>query len=324
MENDHLHTVPKIIRKFAESLGTEVNKHRLDIPEKFGKGYCRGYIIFDHIRMLILQYELKTTLVIDNPEFDPAISMILFKFQNVIPEKATASAGSPARADPSVLVATSSMHTDVTVPIHSNNATINIEVDPNYLKGLLPLSGKSPVLQTLLQNKEPFLFDQIIYPSLQKILDEIVAEPVDESFILFFLKVKAEELICRLLMELDRRDEKRLYALNSQDVQTIYKAKEEMLKHLDKPPVIQALAADAKMSPTKLKRLFKQIFGDSIFSYYQEFRMKEAARLLTLEKLSVSDVGYKLGFTNLSHFTRVFEQHMGIKPKKYSTTMSGY
>jgi AraC-like DNA-binding protein len=72
------------------------------------------------------------------------------------------------------------------------------------------------------------------------------------------------------------------------------------------------------MSPSKLKRLFKQIFGNSIFSYYQAFRMKEAARLLKEEKLSVSDVGYQLGFTNLSHFSRVFKEHIGMKPKQYS------
>jgi AraC-like DNA-binding protein len=46
--------------------------------------------------------------------------------------------------------------------------------------------------------------------------------------------------------------------------------------------------------------------------------MKEAARLLKEEKLTVTDAGYKLGFTNLSHFSRVFKEHMEIKPKQYS------
>lgn len=69
---------------------------------------------------------------------------------------------------------------------------------------------------------------------------------------------------------------------------------------------------------SKLKRLFKQIFGNSIFSYYQEFTIKEAARLLEDDRLSVSEVGYRLGFTNLSHFTKVFEEQIGMKPKQYS------
>ncbi|GHV55343.1 AraC family transcriptional regulator [Bacteroidia bacterium] len=239
--------------------------------------------------------------------------MILFKFQNIIPKTGTVS-----KAIPSVLIATSSLNTEAVIPVHTNTAAINIEVDANYLSGLFGLPEKSPVLQSLLQNTQPLLFKQMVYPSLQKIVDEIVGEPVGEIFEPVFLRIKAEELVCRLLMELEKRDEKRLYPLNIQDIQTIYKMKEQMLAHPETPPVISELAVCANMSPSKLKRLFKQIFGNSIFSYYQEFRMKEAARLLKEGKLSVSDVGYQLGFTNLSHFSKVFKEHTGMKPKQYS------
>lgn len=70
---------------------------------------------------------------------------------------------------------------------------------------------------------------------------------------------------------------------------------------IDKPPVITEEAAYAGMSPTKLKRLFRQIFDNSIFNY-QDYLMREASRMRKEEKLSVTEVGYKLGYTNLSHF----------------------
>jgi AraC-like DNA-binding protein len=299
-------------------LGTEVQNRRLEIPEKFGKGYCAGFVFNEHIRMLILNYELNENLVVENPDINTSGRMILFKFQNIFPKKEIVSTGKRLKTIPSVLIGTSRMNTDVIIPVDTNTATINIEVDANYLNGLFDLSEKSPVLQSLLQNTQPLLFEQVIYPSLQKIMDEIVTESVDETFELFFLRIKAEELVCRLLMELEKRDEKHLYALNIHDIQNIYKVKEQMLEHLETPTVINELAVYANMSPSKLKRLFKQIFGNSIFSYYQEFRMKEAARLLKEEKLTVSDVGYKLGFINLSHFSRVFKEHIGIKPKQYS------
>ena len=194
----------------------------------------------------------------------------------------------------------------------------NIEVNSDYLNGLFDFSGKSPILQSLLQNKQPLLFEQMIYPSLQTIVDEIITEPVDETFKLFFLRVKAEELICRLLMELEKRNEKHLFSLNAHDIQATYKVKEKILEHLETPPVINDLAIYANMSQTKLRRLFKQIFGKSFFGYYQGFRMKEAARLLKDEKLSVSEVGYRLGFTNLGHFTQVFKDQIGMNPKRYS------
>lgn len=299
-------------------MGTEIKNRRLEIPEKFGKGYCTGFVFNEHIRMLISNYELNEDLVVENPDINAAKRMIFFKFQNIFPKTEIVSTEKHLMEMPSVLVATSSVNTDDVISIHTNTAVINIEVDANYLNGLFDLSGKSPVLQSLLQNTQPLLFEQMIYPSLQKIVDEIVTEPVDPAFELFFQRIKAEELICRLLMELEKRDEKHLYALNIHDIQAIYKVKEQMLEHLETPPVINELAVCANMSSSKLKRLFKQIFGNSIFSYYQEFRMKEAARLLKEEKLFVSDVGYHLGFTNLSHFSRVFEEHIGMKPKQYS------
>ncbi len=57
------------------------------------------------------------------------------------------------------------------------------------------------------------------------------------------------------------------------------------------------------------------------FDYYQSMRMQEAARLLKKERMSVSEVGYQMGFTNLGHFSKVFEQYMGMKPKKWSVTV---
>jgi AraC-like DNA-binding protein len=318
MKKDKQETVPKILKRLAQLLGTEVINRRLEIPEKFGSGYCTGFIFNEHIRMLISNYELKEDLVVENPEIDASKRMIFFKFQNIFPKTETASTEKQLVEMPSVLVATSSIYTDEVISIHTNTAVINIEVDANYLNELFDFSEKSSVLQSLLQNTQPLLFEQIIYPSLQKIVNEIVTETVDETFKLFFLRIKAEELVCRLLMELEKRDEKQLYALNAHDIQIIYKVKEKILEHLEIPPVIAELAVGANMSPSKLKRLFKQVFGNTIFSYYQEFRMKEASRLLREEKLTVADAGYKLGFINLSHFSKVFNEHIGMKPKQYS------
>jgi len=318
VEKDEQQTVPNVLKRLARLLGTEVKNRKLEIPEKFGMGYCTGFVFNEHIRMLISNYELNEEIGVENPDIDTSKRMLFFKFQNIFPKTETLQAGKQLEAMPSVLIATSRINTDDVISIHTNTATINIEVDADYLNGLFDLTGKSPVLQSLLQNTQPLLFEQLIYPSIQKIVDEIVTEPVDETFELFFRRIKAEELICRLLMELEKRDEKRLYALNTHDIQAIYTVKEQMLKHLEITPVINELAVSAQMSPSKLKRLFRQIFGNSIFSYYQEFRMKEAARLLKEERLSVSEVGYRLGFTNLSHFSRVFNEHVGMKPKQYS------
>lgn len=301
-------TVPKIIELFANLLGTEIENRKLEIPDRFGKGYCRGFVFNEHIRMIISNYELYEDLTIENPDIDTDGKMIFFKFQNVFSKSGI----------PSVMIGTSRLNTDDVISIHSNTATINIEIDAHYLNSLFYSYEKSPILKGLLQNAQPYLFEQVLYSSLQEIVNDIISENTEEVFELFFLRVKAEELICRLLMDLGKRDGKQLYALNVHDIEAIYRIKVLIIEDLGVPPVISELSVIAGMSPTKLKRLFSQIFGNSIFSYYQDLRMKEAAALLREKKYSVSEVGYKLGFTNLGHFSRIFKKHIGMSPKKYA------
>lgn len=305
--------VPAILVRLAEQLGTVVTQGRLEIPGKFGRGYCFGMVFNAHIRLLISNYELHEDIVVENPEVDPSRKTIFFKFQDIFPKTEPGVAAMPA-----VLIGTSRVNTDEAIAVHSNTGVINIEVDADYLNSQFDLPGANTVLQSLLDNRQPLLFEQVIHPALQPIVDAILTQAATDKFRRFFLRVKTEELICHLLMALEERDNQRLYPLNSQDITVIYRLRNQLLNSLADPPVIADLAAASNMSPSKLKRLFRQIFGDSIFTYYQAFRMKEAARLLREEKLSVTETGYRLGFTNLSHFTRVFEKHTGIKPKKYS------
>ncbi|TDO23819.1 helix-turn-helix transcriptional regulator [Pedobacter duraquae] len=306
-------SIPNVLIKFADSLGINLTNNRLDIPDIFGKGYCAGYVFNEHIRLLISDYELKEDLMLEQPEELATGKLLFFKFQNIFPKVI----GEPSQT-PSVLIATRRIAAGEAFTIHSNTETINIEVDIHYLNELLQPAERSHVLQSLLQESVPLFFEQLIYPALLKVVEEILTPAGNSTFRLFFLRVKAEELICRLLMELDKREEKELYPIHDRDIHVIYQIRDQLLANIQAAPVIADLAMQAAMSPTKLKRLFRQIFGTSIFNYYQQFRMKEAARLLKTEKLSVAAVGYHLGFTNLSHFSKLFEAHIGMKPKKYS------
>ncbi|MBC3794112.1 hypothetical protein [Spirosoma utsteinense] len=110
MKGDTRESVPNVLYRLAYVLGTVVTNWTVEIPEEFGTGYCSGFVFNENIRLLILNYELKEDLVIDNPEVNDSASMLLFKFQNVIPKTATPSTG---RETPSVLIATSSINTDV-------------------------------------------------------------------------------------------------------------------------------------------------------------------------------------------------------------------
>lgn len=112
-----------------------------------------------------------------------------------------------------------------------------------------------------------------------------------------------------------------LYEGMSLEMEQIYKVRANILADLSVPPQLPALAKKTGLSLTKMKQVFRQTFGDSIYNYYQSERMRHAAHLL--KEYSVSEVGYHIGFSNLSHFTRVFERHHQVKPKRYKAALEG-
>lgn len=82
------------------------------------------------------------------------------------------------------------------------------------------------------------------------------------------------------------------------------------------PPPIPDLARIATMSETKLKSLFKKIYGYSPYEYYQRNRMLKAKQLIAARKYSVKEVGSRLGFKNLSNFTIAFKKQFNKLPSE--------
>jgi AraC-like DNA-binding protein len=106
--------------------------------------------------------------------------------------------------------------------------------------------------------------------------------------------------------------------INRADAERLLYVRSEILQDLSVSPILAELAQIGAMGETKLKQLFKQMFGSTIYNYYQQARIEEAALLLKQGKYSVAEVGYKLGLSNLSHFSRLFEKHYRLNPKRFS------
>lgn len=82
------------------------------------------------------------------------------------------------------------------------------------------------------------------------------------------------------------------------------------------PPSISNLSKMAAVSPSKLKKQFKEIYGMPIFEYYQHNRMLKAKELLLRGEYSVKEVGYEIGYANLSNFAVAFRKEFTILPSE--------
>lgn len=94
----------------------------------------------------------------------------------------------------------------------------------------------------------------------------------------------------------------------------IYKAREILLEHIGDPITIKELSRKVAMNECYLKKGFKEVFGTTIFDFYQQQRMEHAKYLLYEKNLSVTDVSALLGYSSISHFSAAFKKHTGLKP----------
>ncbi|SFM88072.1 AraC-type DNA-binding protein [Chitinophaga sp. YR627] len=315
-------TIPKIS---AGSFGAKLENGITRIPKNIGTGYIKGFIINPRLRLIVRQYELKEEWMLDRGISEDGNEFVVFSFQNVYHAKETIrnhklQAPSGGMLLPSVQIATTDFNYEL-LPANRKVNSIVVTVHVDYLRALLQPKTENTFLQVILAGTQPFLFEEILSPGIQDIAAAIVMADPPKELQEYYYKIKAEELIYLLLVELLKRQDTSMQKLNAADIRKILEVKTSILSNIETPPVIADLVKLSGMSESKLKRLFKQIFGNSIFNYYQAFRMKEAAYLIKEEKISVSEAGYRLGFSNLSHFTRLFETHIGVKPKKYSLTV---
>jgi AraC-like DNA-binding protein len=115
-----------------------------------------------------------------------------------------------------------------------------------------------------------------------------------------------------------RQGKTNIYNINQIDLNNIFSVRKQISSSFPEKLKIEKLARDNGISVRKLQNLFKQIFGITISQFMLNDRMRKAKEMLDSGTYTVSEVGYFLGYTNLSHFTQAFKKKFQVNPKKYS------
>ncbi|WP_293876851.1 helix-turn-helix domain-containing protein [Sphingomonas sp. UBA978] len=84
---------------------------------------------------------------------------------------------------------------------------------------------------------------------------------------------------------------------------------------------LEALSAQAGLTPSHFCRVFKRATGATPHQYVMKARLDRARDLLGQSDLSVAQVAEMTGFTSQSHFTRAFRQYAGHTPSGWRHTI---
>lgn len=89
-----------------------------------------------------------------------------------------------------------------------------------------------------------------------------------------------------------------------------------MDREFAEPLDVSSLAATALMSPGHFSRRFKDVYGESPYSYLLTRRIERAAALLR-RGVPVSRACVEVGYSSLGSFSARFTEVMGVTPSAY-------
>lgn len=150
-------------------------------------------------------------------------------------------------------------------------------------------------------------------PEMFRVIAEMWHTPYAGNLNRLFMESKATEL---LLLQIARLDSQTAGAtrLTASDIERLTFIKEYLDRHFAAELSISLLSRHAAISQTSLKSGFRQLFDTTVFGYITGLRLAEAKRLLTEEKLQVSEVADRVGYRYPHHFAAAFKKKFGISP----------
>ncbi|WP_179353449.1 helix-turn-helix transcriptional regulator [Winogradskyella vidalii] len=160
--------------------------------------------------------------------------------------------------------------------------------------------------------------DGKISPSMAVVLNQLISFNLNSSIKPLYFKGKAYELLSLFFNRSEDADiEQCPFLVDEVNVAKLKKAKDIIIANMAEPPSLQELADEIDLSLKKLKEGFKQIYGDSVFSFLFDYKMEVARKLLESGDYNVNEVGLRVGYSTGSHFIAAFKKKFGTTPKKY-------
>ena len=191
---------------------------------------------------------------------------------------------------------------------------LNIFVSKQWIEDNIMDPGNKEYIRQILESDAPLAlteeFDYIHREMIKALFNSRYRDKIQKlsavvSIISFLVKSISERLL-----RISNNN------MESQDEEAIKRVCTELKNKWISFPSIQELARVAKMGESSFKAKFKRYTGISPYQYYLKIKLAKAMDFLVNTEMSVSEIGYACGYSNLSHFSRQFKKEFGMLPNE--------
>lgn len=313
----------KFIEDWAQFLQIRPDDHFLSLPPSVGTGYFYGKAFNDAMSFLVMNVKFNDDILLDREALDET-SLLLYFIQ-------VDSAGLYRVTTDIDKVEYNAPVKRRNIFISSTNYPIQIQYSKNTELKLIGIYFKHSLLRKFLK-KDVFHYlqeySQLRLKNRDKrtiakeeaiLLSEIFGTDIQDDLgkIILYNRILllVEKVLNRLLIT--EWPESRTKKLKEEDMDGL-KEVETILseKELEKFPSINNLSRVALMSSSKLKKRFKEVYGMKLYEFYNHNRLSKAKKWIESGETNIKEAAYRIGFSNLSNFSKAFKKEFGYLPSQ--------
>jgi AraC-like DNA-binding protein len=314
---DYLHD----LAKFAN---VPVINNTIQLPESIGTGYVKALELTDGLQVLINEAVINIDVHFYREQ--AAEESYTLRFDEVKNMKTLMVQIEEDQLHEDELIYSGAFLTNslldfsYTASAGTEDRGINIYFTAGWLKDHVGISSADELFKKYLSLKTATLNFEVLNFEYRELMEDIFEIKDELPMSKVMLQNRVMMLIEKFFRGLYKRlgdDKNILNTINDITLKRMMQVESILTSNLSvPPPTIPVLARIAMMSETKLKNLFKTVYGLSIYEYYQKNRMLRARQLLRSKKYSVKEIGVALGFKNLSNFTIAYKKEFNVLPSE--------
>ena len=317
MYSSRLENFEKWLAGFAVKLNTTVKDHILSIPTHMGKGTILAQNINEHFSYAVMNFTLDSDLELFREKGETrgfSLSFNQVEMQKEVGYRQH------------IITDKRPFRNDIFLTDTRDNAFLRISAG-STVKRLLILCSHEMAEQYLPEDlfaklaafaRENSVTDNPLFISLphRTMLKEIFEIKDNDALNQIKRLSGIIHLVEKFLYSFLRQEQAALpRTVKKNDLESMQRIEQILSSRLEGFPSLEFLAHEVFMSTSKLKNLFKQVYGHTLYDYYNKSRLQRAKELLVTGQCSIKQAGSEIGFSNLSHFAKAFRKEFGILPR---------
>lgn len=315
-----LTTFAGFLEQMAFTLGAEIKQNTLHIPERIGTGFIKVVEMPDGQEAMVYNFKLNFDLLLERKKDYKELYSFCHDEITDVQGFTMQIEGDELQVDcneRSAMYVTGMPYSiSYFLKKGSEAKGTRVLLSPEWMKKYLHLDKDSDVMSKYIGMKTAGVLFKKVDMESKEILKEIIRAKDTAVTPLFYqtrILKPVEKFFNWLCNEMTAIPDS--LDISREDVERIIKVEGMLVGNImTPPPTIAEMAKVVAISESKLKKLFKQVYGLPPYEYYQKQRLDKARLMLLSGDYSIKDVGYAIGYTNMSNFTLAFKKEFNTLP----------